>query len=36
MAIPAHEKNSVFFFFYNKFPEFEVDFQLKTNTVNYF
>ena len=35
MAIPAQEKKIPFFFF-NKSPEFEVDFQLKTNTVNYF
>ena len=36
MAIPAQEKKIPFFFFFNKSPEFEVDFQLKTNTVNYF
>ena len=37
MAIPAQEKKfRFFFFFFNKSPEFEVDFQLKTNTVNYF
>lgn len=35
MAIPAQEKKFRFFFF-NKSLEFEVDFQLKTNTVNYF
>ena len=34
MAIPAQEKK--FRFFFNNSPEFEVDFQLKTNTVNYF
>ena len=36
MAIPAQEKKFRFFFYFNKSLEFEVDFQLKTNTVNYF